>query len=325
LLCLDVNDEARSIAVTLSSTEARHAHAVGLQNRPPDEALEILLAAQSEAVAQVRYAVPALAAAAEIAADVLHGEGRLAYAGAGSSGVMALSDAVELAGTFGLPPARTPVLFAGGAQSLLHMAGAVEDDAGAAAAEVVRLDLGGRDALIAVSASGATPYTVAAAEAARARGVAVIGVANVAGSPLLRAAQVAVLLDTGPEVVAGSTRMGAATAQKIALNMLSTLTALRLGHVHDGHMVNIVADNAKLRTRAARIVAEIADVGGPAAEAALAAAQGSVKAAILIAAGAEASDATRRLARLQGRLDLALATLKTERTDPNGSSTGRRS
>jgi N-acetylmuramic acid 6-phosphate etherase len=99
--------------MTPASTEARHAHAVGLQNRRPDEALEILLAAQSAAVAQVRSAVPALAAAAEIAAAVLRGDGRLACAGAGSSGVMALSDAVELAGAFGLPPARTPVLFAG--------------------------------------------------------------------------------------------------------------------------------------------------------------------------------------------------------------------
>ncbi len=204
------------------------------------------------------------------------------------------------------------------------MTGAVEDAAGAAAAEVVRLDLGGRDALVAVSASGSTPCTVAAAEAARARGVAVIGVANVADSPLLRAAQVAVLLHTGPEVVAGSTRMGAATAQKIALNMLSTLTALRLGHVHDGHMVNGVADNGKLRTRAARIVAEIADVDSPAAEAALEAAEGSVKVAILIAVGAEPGDAVRLLARTEGRLDLALAKLKTARTDPNGSSTGRR-
>lgn len=317
-------DGARSIAVTLTSTEARHAQAVGLQNRRPEEALEILFTAQSAAVAQVRSAVPALAAAAEIAADVLRGDGRLAYAGAGSSGVMALSDAVELSGTFGLPPARTPVLFAGGARSLLHMTGGVEDDADAAAAEVVRLDLGGRDALVAVSASGATPYTVAAAEAARARGAAVIALANVANSPLLHAAQVAVLLDTGPEVVAGSTRMGAATAQKIALNMLSTLTALRLGHVHDGHMVNVVADNGKLRTRAARIVAEIADVDSPAAEAALEAAKGSVKVAILIAAGAEAGDAARLLARTEGRLDLALAKLKTARTDPNGSSTGRR-
>ena len=139
-----------------------------------------------------------------------------------------------------------------------------------------------------------------------------IAIANVAGSPLLACGDVAVLLDTGAEVVAGSTRMGAATAQKIALNMLSTLTALRLGHVHDGLMVNLVADNAKLRGRAARIVAEVAGVTPAAAEAALTAADGAVKPAILIAAGAaDRAAADRLLAETGGHLGPALARLTT--------------
>ncbi|MBP7002864.1 N-acetylmuramic acid 6-phosphate etherase [Amaricoccus sp.] len=291
----------------LAATEARHPAAKGLQDRPLAEAAAALAEAQVAAAAAVRAALPAIAEAAEAAATTLETGGRLAYAGAGSSGVMALADALELPGTFGLAPHRAPVLLAGGAATLLHMTGAVEDDPAAAAAGVARLGLGPADALVAVSASGATPYTLAAAEAARAAGCTVIAVANVAGSPLLRLAARPVLLDTGAEVVAGSTRMGAATAQKIALNMISTLAALRLGHVHDGLMINLVADNAKLRARAARIVAELAGVTPEAGEAALADAGGAVKPAILLAAGA--SDPAGRLAAAQGRLGPALAAL----------------
>ena len=119
--------------------------------------------------------------------DALRAGGRLGYAGAGSSGVMALADALELPGTFGLAPDRAPVLLAGGAGALLHMTGAVEDDAAAAAADLARAGLAAGDALVVVSASGTTPYALAVAEAARARGVAVIAIANVADSPLLRA------------------------------------------------------------------------------------------------------------------------------------------
>jgi N-acetylmuramic acid 6-phosphate etherase len=296
--------------MTIASTEARHADGPGLQDRAPEAAAAALLDAQLAAAARVRPALPAIVRAADLAAATLRAGGRLGYAGAGSSGVMALADALELPGTFGIAPDRAPALIAGGAQALLHMTGAVEDDAAAATADLDRAGLGAGDALVAVSASGTTPYALAVAEAARARGVAVIAIANVADSPLFGLGDVAILLDTGAEVVAGSTRMGAATAQKIALNMLSTLTALRLGHVHDGLMVNVVADNAKLRVRAARIVAEIAGAAPDVADAALAAADGAVKPAILIAAGAHdraAADAL--LEDAEGRLGAALAHL----------------
>ena len=292
--------------MTLASTETRHPRARGLQDLAPEAAAAVLLDAQLAAAARVRPALAAIAAAAERTAAALAAGGGVGYAGAGSSGVMALSDALELPGSFGLDPARAPALLAGGAATLLHMRGAPEDDEASAAADLAAAGLGPGDVLVAVSASGATAYTIAAARAARAAGVAVVGIANVPGSPLLAAADVAVLVDTGAEVVAGSTRMGAATAQKIALNMISTLAALRLGHVHDGLMVNLVADNAKLRGRAARIVAGIAG----AAEAALAAAGGAVKPATLIAAGANGpADAARRLAAAGGRLGPALAGL----------------
>jgi len=297
------------------ATEAQHRHARGLSSVAPEEALARLLDGQRAALAAVGPALPALAGAADRAARALAAGHRLAYAGAGSAGLMALADALEIAGTFGIPAERTPVLFAGGAAALLAMAGAPEDDRAAAARDVAAAALGPGDALVCVSASGSTPYTLAAAEAARAAGATVIAIANTPGSPLLAAADAAIFLDTGPEVVAGSTRLGAGTAQKAALNLLSTLAALRLGHVHDGYMVNLVADNAKLRARAAAIVAAVAGTGD--APAALAASGGAVKPAILLAAGArDAGHAAALLADSGGHVGPALAALRSS-TGPN--------
>lgn len=300
------------------ATEARHPQGRGLSASAPEAALSRLLAGQRDALAAVEPALPALAAAAGIGAGALAAGHRLAYAGAGSAGLMALADALELAGTFGIPPDRTPVLFAGGAAALLAMTGAVEDDCASARRDAAVLGPG--DVVVAVSASGSTPYTVAVAEAARARGAALVAVTNTAGSPLAAGANVAVLLDTGPEVVAGSTRMAAGTAQKVALNLFSTLVALRLGHVHDGLMVNLVADNAKLRARAAEIVAAAAGAADAAARTALAATGGAVKPAILLAAGArDAGDAADLLSGSGGHVGPALDALRSRnetRADP---------
>ena len=299
--------------MAMRATEARHRHGPGLSAIGPEHALARLLEGQRSALAAVEPALPALAAAAERAAAVLAAGHRLAYAGAGSAGLMALADALEIAGTFGIPAERTPVLFAGGASALLAMAGAPEDVRDAAARDVAAAALGPLDAVVCVSASGSTPYTVGVAEAARARGAAVIAIANTAASPLLALADAAVLLDTGSEVVAGSTRMGAGTAQKAALNLLSTLVAIRLGHVHDGFMVNVVADNAKLRERAAGIVAAVASAPDDDAHAALAATGGAVKAAILVAAGArDADDAAALLATCGGHVGPALDALRSQ-------------
>ncbi|MBU3030004.1 N-acetylmuramic acid 6-phosphate etherase [Paracoccus marinaquae] len=284
------------------STEARHPDSADLHAQPAERVLSLLLEAQIAALSALRPALPAIERAAEAGALALGRGGRMGYAGAGSSGLMALADCLELAGTFGLPPDRSPMLFAGGADALLHMKGSVEDDPELARADVARAGLTSGDVLLVLSASGTTPYALAATDAAQARGVTVAGFANRAGSPLLQAADIPVLIETGPEMVAGSTRMGAATAQKVALNMLSVLVAIRLGHVHDGRMVNLVADNAKLVVRAARIVADLAHVPGPAAEAALSATGGAVKPAILVARGMGPDEARDALDRTGGRL-----------------------
>jgi N-acetylmuramic acid 6-phosphate etherase len=289
-------------------TEARHPFSEGLHASLPGDVLDRLLSAQEAALHSIRPALPQLTIAAEAAATALQHGGKMGYAGAGSSGLMAMADCLELAGTFGIPPDRTPMLFAGGAAALLHMTGAVEDDPALAKADFARAGLAKGDVVICVSASGATPYTQIIAEAARQAGTTVIGMANVAGSALLAACDIPVLLETGPEVISGSTRMGAGTAQKVALNMLSVLVGIRLGHVHDGYMVNVTADNAKLIDRAARIVAAIAGVTAQTATAALAQTGGAVKPAVLVARGATPDAALAALKASNGVLGPALMT-----------------
>lgn len=270
--------------MTAPRTEALHAMAEGLDQRPPAEVAAVLAEGQIAAAASVRDALAAIADGAAAMAAAIRAGGVLHYVAAGSSGLMAAADAQELGGTFAISAAQLRIHMAGGLPTGVEMPGDVEDDAAGPGAALAGLSA--RDAVIAVSASGTTPYTLAAARAARAAGAAVVAIANNPGAPLLQAADHPILLATPPEVLSGSTRMGAGTAQKIALNMLSTLMAVALGHVHDGMMVNLRADNAKLRARALAIVGRIAGVERDAAAAALDAAQGAVKPAILIAARA---------------------------------------
>lgn len=281
--------------MTSTQTEMTHASARGLDTRPPLEALAILAAAQADAARAVQEAVPAIAEAAQLAADCLSAGGRLIYAAAGSSGLMALADALELPGTYGIARDRIKVLLAGGMAALVDMEGAPEDDADAARAELAASDVGPGDCVIALTASGYTPYPMAIVDAARQAGARTIGISNNRGAPLFGKVDVAICLPTPPEVIAGSTRMGAGTAQKIALNMLSTMMAIHLGHVHDGFMVNLIADNIKLRDRARRIVMAVSNVPEDRAAAALDQASGAVKTAILLAAGAEGVDSAERL------------------------------
>ncbi|MBA3446508.1 MAG: N-acetylmuramic acid 6-phosphate etherase [Pseudaminobacter sp.] len=292
-------------------TEALHKDAAGLDIQPATTVLRLLADAQIEAARAVSGAIGEIAQAASMVAECLSSGGRVAYAAAGSSGLMALADGLELPGTYGLARDRIVILLAGGTGALSNLAGGPEDDAGQGASDVADAGLSRGDCLIAVSASGSTPYAVGALEEAKAKGLRTIAIANNPGSPVLEMADVAILLSTPPEVIAGSTRMGAGTAQKIALNMLSTLAAIHLGHVHDGHMVNLHADNLKLRKRAAGIVAAIAGCGRDEAARLLDRADGAVKPAILLAAGAaDIASAKQLLAGTGHKLRPALAKLE---------------
>jgi N-acetylmuramic acid 6-phosphate etherase len=276
---------------------------------PPEAALDALFEAQLAAASAVQAALPAIAAAAAAAAPRLEEGGRLLYAGAGTSGRLAVQDAVELVPTFGWPAARLVLLPAGGPAALIAAVEGAEDDEAAARAAVGEHALGAADVAIGVAASGGTPFTCAVLQAAAARGALTIGIANSPGTRLLALAAHPILIATGAEPIAGSTRLRAGTAQKIVLNLLSTLLMLRLGHVHRGLMVDMVAGNAKLRARARAMLRDLTGAEEAAAEAALAAAAGNVKTAVLLLHGLDFPAARALLLRHRGRLRAALAEL----------------
>ncbi len=256
-------------------------------------------------------ALPEIEAACSAAAPRLAGGGRLVYAGAGTSARVAAADAAELSPTFGFGPERIVLLIAGGPAALQTSVEDAEDDATAAEAGLARHAVGAGDVLIAVAASGATPFTVAAAVAARAAGAMTVGIAGVAACRLLQVVEHAILLRSGAEPIAGSTRLKAGTAQKVALNLISTLLMVRLGHVHDGLMVDMQPRNAKLRQRAVAMVLRI--VGGDdqaAAQRALDASGGNVKRAVLRLRGLDSGAIEPALARGGGSLRAVLRELE---------------
>ena len=276
-------------------TESVSEESAELDAKHPMDALAILLAGQKRALVSVESAIPDLARGAKLMADAILGGGKLAYAAAGSSGLMAMADGLELPGTFSIENDRIKILMAGGMSSLADMLGGTEDDLEAARKDVLNAGIGEGDCMIAVSASGNTPYTVTAAKAAAEAGAKLIGIANNPNTPLLDCADIGVLLETPPEIIAGSTRMGAGTAQKAALNMMSSLMAMQLGHVYDGYMINVRADNKKLRKRAERIVSEIGKCSQAEAVDYLETTDGAVKTAIMLAAGAGSIQAAQLL------------------------------
>ena len=290
-----------------ATTEALHEKAKGLDDLPRVDAAIILAEGQIAATEVVLDAASVIAAGSSVLAKTIREGGVIHYVAAGSSGLMAAADALELGGTFSISPAQLRIHMAGGMPSGVEMAGGTEDDT--SGLDKAMHGLSASDAMIAVSASGTTPYTLEAVRFAKAAGAKIIGIANNSGSPLLEISDYPILLATPPEVLSGSTRMGAGTAQKIALNILSTLMAIDLGHVHDGMMVNLYADNTKLRARAAAMVSRIAEVDDDVANAALEASGGQVKPAILVARGYSPKAAHDLLRETEGNLRAALARL----------------
>ncbi|SMR82093.1 N-acetylmuramic acid 6-phosphate etherase [Aliiroseovarius halocynthiae] len=293
------------------ATEQLHKRAEGLDRQPLTKIALLLSKGQSSAAAAVDAAARQIADASQAMAQSITQNAVLHYVAAGSSGLMAAADAMELGGTFSIPPTQIRIHMAGGLPTGAEMPGDTEDET--AQIREAMIGITPLDTVIAVSASGSTPYTSEAARIAKSAGATVIGIANNAGAELLRLSDYPILLATPPELLSGSTRMGAGTSQKIALNMLSTLMAVQLGHVHDGMMVNLTADNAKLLGRARGIVATIADVEDAVAETALSRAGGAVKPAVLIASGITSlSEANALLNASNGHLRPVLETLKNQ-------------
>ena len=290
----------------LPATEAVSRRSELLDTWDTPTILGALWEGQMAAVAALGPALPALARAVEEAAMRLAAGGRLAYAGAGTSGRIAVQDAVELMPTFDWPEKRLVLMMAGGDAALVRSIENAEDRDDLAAATIERHAIGAADVLVGVAASGTTRFTVAAVQRARSRGAMTIAIANSQGSPLLKAAEFPVLVETGAEAIAGSTRMKAGTAQKAALNVFSTALMVRLGRVYLGRMVDMQARNAKLRGRAVHMLQELTECSTAQAQAALATADGKVKLAVLLVHGLTRTEAERLLAHHGGNLRAAL-------------------
>lgn len=282
----------------------QHAH---LDRCGTSELVAAIAGDQARAVQAVLEAGARLAQAVDAALPGLRAGGRLVYAGAGTSGRLGVLDSVELLPTFSWPSARARALMAGGPSAMYLAVEGAEDDREQGARDLLALDPGSNDVVIGLAASGTTPYVLGVLQAAREAGALTIGIANNAGTPVLAAAACPVLLDTGAEVVSGSTRLKAGTAQKIALNTLSTALMVRLHKVHGNLMVDLRATNAKLRARALRLTRLATGADEAAARAALEAADGHVKTAVvMLRAGLDAQQARARLDASEGSVDAAL-------------------
>jgi N-acetylmuramic acid 6-phosphate etherase len=274
-----------------------------------------LIEGQFAAVAAVRAALPEIEAAAIAMQERLRERGRLVYAGAGTSGRMGVQDGAELIPTFSWPDDRLLLLIAGGKDALLQSVEGAEDEVEQAVALVTRHEINAADVLIAVAASGTTPFTMTCLREARKRGALTVGIANNRDTPILHESHHAILLNTGSEPIAGSTRMKAGTAQKIALNLLSSLLMILLGRVYQGLMVDVRALNKKLVRRSEDMLMQLTGRSRDEARAALDRANGSVKVAVLLLHGCDPDRAADLLDRAAGQLGKALELLKAPGSD----------
>jgi N-acetylmuramic acid 6-phosphate etherase len=280
-------------------SETAHPRADELNALSTLELVEIMHGEDRHAVDAVHQSLGEIAGAIEQIAARLRKGGRLHYFGAGTSGRLAALDAAECPATFGVDADMVQAHYAG--------EGEAEDDQRKGRAAARRAKLRPQDAIVGVSASGKTAYVLAAIAEARAAGALVVGLTCAPGSALGAAADVAIEIATGPEVIAGSTRLKAGTVQKVTLNMISTGVFTRLGHTYRGRMVDVVADNDKLRERAARIVNDLSGAPLDQVHRALSEARGSAKVAILmLRCGLAAREARARLSSAAGDLAVAL-------------------
>jgi N-acetylmuramic acid 6-phosphate etherase len=276
-------------------------------------AMEAMWEGQVAAVAAIGHALPAITAATEAARVALGERGRIVYVGAGTSGRVAVQDGAELSPTFAWSNERVRFIVAGGDSAFVTSIEGAEDDVDDAVAQVNAARLTPEDVVIAVAASGTTPFTVAALQRASASSAVTIGVANNPDTPLLTSAKFPILIETGRELIAGSTRMKAGTAQKVVLNLISSGIMLRMGRVYRGMMVNMQPTNAKLRRRAEAMVAQIAHCDPSHAARSLDQAEGDVKTAVLLALGVGRIDAETILKNCDGNLRRAFAELAMDR------------
>jgi N-acetylmuramic acid 6-phosphate etherase len=278
------------------TTEGLNQASRDIDSRPLGEILKLINGEDRRVAEAVMEQLPAIESAAERMIEALRGGGRVFLVGAGTSGRLSVLEAAEVPPTFGVPPSLIQGVIAGGVPALYGSVEAAEDDANAARGELEARGLGPLDLIVGVAASGSTPFTLAAVRYAAEVGAATVGLSCNRGSPLSGLVDVPVEVVVGPEVVAGSTRMKAGTAQKMVLNMLTTASMISLGRVHDGYMVGVQASNAKLVDRARRTLSAVTGINPEEAARALEAAGGDLRVAILMTlAGVGADEASEAL------------------------------
>lgn len=291
----------------LPPTEQPNPRTARIDRLPTRKILELLNEEDARVAAAVRRTLPQIARAVNAIAKALAGGGRLFYVGAGSSGRLGVLDAVECPPTFQVSPRQVQAILAGGRGAMFRSAEGVEDSAAAGARDLNRHRVGKTDVVVVLTASGTTSYALGALEAARRRGAFTVVVTANPRSPACRRAHLAICPDTGPEAIAGSTRLKAGTAQKLVLNMLSTAAMICLGCVYRNLMVNVAMKNRKLRQRGRRVLREALGCSPAAAERLVKQSGGNLKIALLmgrLACGRR--EAERRLAQAGGHVGRAL-------------------
>jgi N-acetylmuramic acid 6-phosphate etherase len=302
LVANNPNDAPRRL-----STERLNLSSVNLDRMSSLKIARVVNAEDAEVAAAVKRALPQIAQAIDLITEALSNGGRLIYVGSGTSGRIAALDAVECPPTFGIPSRTVQFVIAGGNRALAAAVEADEDSRKLGRDSIAKKKPTKKDVVVGIAASGRTPFTVAAIEYARARGATTVAVVCNANSALAKAANLAIVADVGPEVVAGSTRMKAGTAQKMILNMLSTGAMARLGRVYGNLMVNLRANNEKLRERGVAILRQAASLDDKTARKLLADAGGSVPRAVVMAkAGVDRPRANAALKEADGQVRRAI-------------------
>ncbi|WP_250288099.1 N-acetylmuramic acid 6-phosphate etherase [Streptomyces atroolivaceus] len=303
--------ELRAQLATLT-TEAFRPELAEIDQLPTKEIARIMNGEDATVPAAVAEKLPHIAAAIDATAERMARGGRLIYAGAGTAGRLGVLDASECPPTFNTDPSEVIGLIAGGPSAMVKAVEGAEDSKELAAADLDGLNLTADDTVVGISASGRTPYAIGAVEHARTKGALTIGLSCNADSALAAAAEHGLEIVVGPELLTGSTRLKAGTAQKLVLNMLSTITMIRLGKTYGNLMVDVRASNEKLRARSRRIVSLATGASDQEIEAALTATDGEVKNAILtILGGVDGPTAATLLADSRGHLRAALAAVRT--------------
>ncbi len=289
----------------LTATEQRNPRSQSLDQLATRELLQIINREDELVPRAVRRELTAIARAVAVIAKAFERGGHLIYVGAGTSGRLAALDAAECPPTFGVPPLIVQAVVAGGRRALTRAVEEAEDSPSQGARDLAARGIGARDVVVGVSASGSTRYVLGALRLARKRGATTVALTSNRKSPAGRMASITIAPQTGPEVIAGSTRMKAGTAQKLVLNMLSTVAMIRVGHVYDNWMVDVSLTNEKLRSRGLRILKEATGASAKQAERALSQ-SGNLRAALLMLKTGMSASAARRCLSRAGNLRQAL-------------------